>query len=219
MSDSERIRREIQTKIEAVDYAIQVLLSAGMSSPALREIAAAGVDIEYAAYSEIAAAIIFLGPFQLLTIAHVTLDLIYLRAIWSIAVLQGLSVVGRLTLIVLIFRSSTDQRCFLLKAVTKLAALALGLCLAMLLLSIYIFVPVNDFTLAWLSFIDIGTLCLVPLGLIGIRGTSQLPCGRRLLQLFFARGAKALLACYCGPCCRPSKDVEDEDEDEYSESD
>ena len=185
-----------------------------MSSPALREIAAAGVDIEYAAYSEIAAATIFLGPFQLLTIAHVTLDLIYLRAVYSIAVFQGLSIVGRVALVVLICRSSTDQRCFLLKAVTKLAALALGLCLAMLLLSVYIVVPMNEFTLIWLIFSDVGTLCLVPLGVMGIKGTSELPCGRRLLQLFFARGAKALLACYC----KPIKDLEDDDS-EYSESD
>lgn len=48
-----------------MDYAIHVLLTAGMSTPALRYVAQAGVDIELAAYSEIAAAAVLMISFQL----------------------------------------------------------------------------------------------------------------------------------------------------------
>lgn len=58
-----------------MDHAVHVLLLAGMSSPALRSIAALGVDIEFAAYSEIASAITVLGPLQVLSVIHFVVHL------------------------------------------------------------------------------------------------------------------------------------------------
>ena len=47
-ADAASIRREIGDKVHHVDHAIHVLLTAGMSTPALRDIARA-VDIEHVA--------------------------------------------------------------------------------------------------------------------------------------------------------------------------
>ena len=83
-----------------MDHAVHVLLLAGMSSPALRCIAALGVDIEFAAYSEIAAAITVLGPLQVLSVMHFVVH---------VACRGGLVEVGRGFAIFLgIFRMSFD---------------------------------------------------------------------------------------------------------------
>ena len=85
-----------------MDYAVDVLLTAGMSSPALRwgkttphfflsvfsfpgrkkqtavsarSITRQGVDIEFAAYSEITAACVLLIPFEVLSVAHLAIHL------------------------------------------------------------------------------------------------------------------------------------------------
>ncbi|CAE7805662.1 unnamed protein product [Symbiodinium sp. CCMP2456] len=52
--DAARIHEEIGDKTAAVDYAIHVLLAAGMSSETLREVARAGVDVSGAGHAEIA---------------------------------------------------------------------------------------------------------------------------------------------------------------------
>jgi predicted Fe-Mo cluster-binding NifX family protein len=64
--------QEIDDQQDAVDYAIHVLLTAGMSTPALRYISRAGVDIEYAAYAEITAAAVLLIPFELGSLTNCT---------------------------------------------------------------------------------------------------------------------------------------------------
>lgn len=69
-----------------MDHAVHVLLLAGMSSPALRSIAALGVDIEFAAYSEIGSAITVLGPLQVLSVIHFVVHLSR-GAVWR--VLEG----------------------------------------------------------------------------------------------------------------------------------
>ena len=66
-----------------MDHAVHVLLLAGMSSPALRSIAALGVDIEFAAYSEIASAITVLGPLQVLSVIHFVVHLSR-GAVWRV---------------------------------------------------------------------------------------------------------------------------------------
>lgn len=48
-----------------VDHAINVLISAGLSSPALRACAEKGVEIEGAGHAESAIPLVFLGPQQL----------------------------------------------------------------------------------------------------------------------------------------------------------
>eukprot|EP00913_Durusdinium_trenchii_P013841 g12993.t1 len=95
--DAQRIQLEIgqEEKFQEVDDAIQVLLTARMSSPALCHIASLGVDIDQAAYSEITAAVV---------------------------VLQGMSIMGRFLLLWQLYRSPMDERCFLLKVLSKLVA-------------------------------------------------------------------------------------------------
>ena len=48
-ADAIRIFGEIGEKTGAVDYAIDVLLAAGMSSPTLRETARKGIDVPWGA--------------------------------------------------------------------------------------------------------------------------------------------------------------------------
>ena len=79
-TDAQNIMSEIGRRaLNDVDFAIHVLLTAGMSTPALRKIALAGVDIEHAAYSEITAAVTMLGPFDVLTFSHMVFDLFYTK--------------------------------------------------------------------------------------------------------------------------------------------
>ncbi|CAE7234846.1 unnamed protein product [Symbiodinium microadriaticum] len=66
-ADSARILGEIGGKMEAVDYAIHVLLKAGMSSPTLREIARAGIDVEGAGNAVMAFPVVALVPLNLET--------------------------------------------------------------------------------------------------------------------------------------------------------
>ncbi|CAE7745249.1 unnamed protein product, partial [Symbiodinium pilosum] len=75
--DDLRIRREIGTKVPDVDYAIEVLMSAGMSTPALRGIALKGVSIRQAANPEIALPMLLLGSFTVLTSTQLVLNTIF----------------------------------------------------------------------------------------------------------------------------------------------
>ena len=63
-TDQRNIWDEIGDKVEEVDRAIDVLISAGMSSPALRTAAKSGVDVKGAGHAELAIAFTVLGPLQ-----------------------------------------------------------------------------------------------------------------------------------------------------------
>ena len=219
-SDAEGILQEIDDQQDAVDFAIHVLLTAGMSTPALRHIAEAGVDIEFAAYSEITAAAILLVPLQLLTIVNFVFHIKYFQGDWAILILQGTSILGRLILVAVIYRSPTDEQCFLLKLLTKFAA--------MLVVAIALFVPaiwLPDIgpLLVWLLTFDLGLLCIFPSAILGIQGTAErLPFGLCLLQLVFARGTKAFAACHskvqrCCLCQKESTTQSSSDSDSFSE--
>ena len=56
------ISQEIGSKSDRVDHAIQVLISAGMSTPALRLCAERGVDVSCAGHAEVAVPVVILGP-------------------------------------------------------------------------------------------------------------------------------------------------------------
>ncbi|CAE7443446.1 unnamed protein product, partial [Symbiodinium natans] len=117
--DAARIHSEIGAQTEAVDYAIQVLLTAGMSTPTLRIVARAGVGIQDAGHAEIAV------PFSVLVFLTFT-------GAWTL--LEGslhlhhadlplcLPLLGRVSLMVMIYRSAADARCFIMKMMTKLVA-------------------------------------------------------------------------------------------------
>ena len=206
-SDAVKILQEIDDQQDAVDFAIHVLLTAGMSTPALRHIAEAGVDIEFAAYSEITAAAILLVPFSLLTIVNFVFHIKYFQGDWAILILQGTSILGRLILVSIIYRSPTDEQCFLLKLLTKFAAM---LVFALALFIPAIWLPDIYPLLVWLFTFDIGLLCMIPVAVLGIQGTAErLPLGLCLLQLVFARGCKAFLSCYSKVqrCCFSQKQL------------
>eukprot|EP00913_Durusdinium_trenchii_P035687 g33392.t1 len=138
-SDAVKIHEEIDHRQDSVDYAIHVLLTAGMSTPALRYVAQAGVDIELAAYSEIAAAAVLMISFQLGSVINCILYvyMLNLRGSWYIAVLQGIGIVARFILLVLIARSHADEQCFVLKVVTKFVAVILVIGLVASVLSFW----------------------------------------------------------------------------------
>ena len=192
-SDAAKIHREIEDQQDAVDFAIHVLLTAGMSTPALRHIAEAGVDIEFAAYSEITAAAILLVPYQLLSAMHFAFHIISFQGDWPTLILQGISILGRFILLVMLFRNQEDEQCFLLKLLTKFTAL---LAILLVLCLILVWLPDTKPVFVWLVMTDLGLLCLIPMAILGIQGTAErLPLGRRFVQLIFARGTKAFAAC------------------------
>ena len=192
-ADGTKIHQEIDHKVRDVDHAIEVLLTAGMSTPALRYIANAGVDITYAAYAEITAAAILLGPMEVVTISHFAFHLIYGLGVWYIPVLQGISVMGRIILVVILCGSKPDHRRFILKVLSKFAALLFLLLVVVCLVSVFIG---NILALVlWLVISDIGLLFLIPIASLGIEGTANLPgCGIFLSQFLFARGTRAFAA-------------------------
>jgi len=193
-SDASKIHQEIDEQIEEVDYAIDVLLTAGMSSPALRSITRQGVDIEFAAYSEITAAVVLLIPFEVLSVAHFAIHLKQWN-VWYLLILHSFPIVGRLILLLLLRRSTLDERCFLLKVLTKFAAVLLVLLAIATILAL--FAPGSSPAMVWLCTSNAALLLVIPIAFLGIQGTAALPFGLCLLQLFFARGSKTLSACQC----------------------
>ena len=125
--DAKKIRQEISGESHEVDYAIHVLLTAGMSTPSLRDIARAGVDIERTAYSGIASSVVILFPVDLMTFIFAAVEAVYLRSEWWRLFLSSLSVSARLILAWMLCRSSIDERCFMLKVMDKIVAALLGI--------------------------------------------------------------------------------------------
>lgn len=192
-TDAQNIMSEIGRRaLNDVDFAIHVLLTAGMSTPALRKIALAGVDIEHAAYSEITAAVTMLGPFDVLTFSHMVFDLFYTKNELTNGELQALAIFFRLLLLLLLWKSEIDDRFFLLKVLTK----AVGFLLIMLLAVCCIAILKGTSPLfSWLLLSNVVMAFVVLLGFLGIEGTAKIPCGLQILQIFFARGTKVFASC------------------------
>ena len=194
-ADAASIRTEIGDKVRDVDHAIEVLLTAGMSTPALREIAHA-VNIEQAAFSEITGAVFLLGPFASLAITATLLDMIYGGASPFLAILPCLSVMARVVLFVLLCRSARDEQRFILKLMSKCVAMLLWLFVGVVVLCLFLHdLSVSQGAHAWLLIADGCLLILLYIALLGIRGTAKLPLGLRVLQVVFGRGRKAFLVC------------------------
>ena len=206
-ADAASIRTEIGDKVREVDHAIEVLLAAGMSTPALREIAHA-VNIEQAAFSEITGAVYLLGPFASLAITATLLDMIYGGASPFLAILPCLSVMARVVLFALLCRSARDEQRFILKLMSKCVAMLLWL---LILDDVVLFLFLRDLSLSegartWLVIGDGCLLILLFIALLGIRGTAKLPLGLRVLQVVFGRGRKALI-------CRRREEFSDSESD------
>ena len=111
-----------------VDYAIHVLLAAGMSTPTLRTVARAGVDISGADYTEMAFPCLDLGPFLIhgLSLVLTGVPVYHLQQCYRwIPCL--LSLCARLVLLFSLWRSAKDERCFILKMMAKMIAMYVGL--------------------------------------------------------------------------------------------
>ena len=104
-----------------VDYAIHVLLAAGMSTPTLRSVARAGVDISGAGYTEMAFPCLDLGPFLIHGLLLVLRGVLLHRCYRWIPCLVSLC--ARLVLLFSLWRSARDETCFILKMMAKMVAL------------------------------------------------------------------------------------------------
>lgn len=205
--DAQRIRHEIGCKSDVVDYAIDVLLSAGMSTPALRDIAREGVDIQRTAYSGVASSVVLLFPVDFITFTFAVVETIYLRGNFLRMLLSSICILERLILATLIYRRSIDERCFILKVMDKIVAALLisfvGLCLMPT-------VTMRKVSKIWIIGSNIGFALMIAFAVLGIRGTAKLPMGLCWLQFFFARGLTSCAACCCCKSCEaePSYDPE-----------
>ena len=94
-----------------------------MSSPTLTQLSRAGVDIQSAGHAEIALpfAALMTGLFAL---ARVCFQMMYLHTVFF-AWIQLLCAGARLALVLVLWMSSRDERCFVLKMMAKLVALDL----------------------------------------------------------------------------------------------
>ena len=136
-ADAERIFREIGEKTENVDYAIHVLLAAGMSSPTLREIARRGINVRGAGHAEIAVAFVALVPLTCESLWSIYCDVVYLPDDINIGfvpvwLMHGITVVARLGLLFLLWQKPRDERCFILKMMSKILVLYLIICCPLL---------------------------------------------------------------------------------------
>ncbi|CAE7939046.1 unnamed protein product, partial [Symbiodinium necroappetens] len=200
MEDDEHIRREIGAKICDVDYAIEVLMAAGISTPSLRELAHQGVDITGAAHSEVTMPLLFLMPLNFIGAVKFFFNVCYLNKSWVlIPCMEGLTVLLRIHLLFMLSWSPPDEKCFILLVVTKLAVLYLVFMLPEIIIwesSAVAHLPVN----AWFAASCRLFCCLSAqvFALLGIRGTAKLPCGHRILRLFLARSFRG----YVSACAR-----------------
>ena len=132
-ADAERIFAEIGQKTADVDYAIHVLLTAGMSSPRLREIARRGVDIRGAGHAEIALPFVALVPLTCVALWSIYCCFVYLRhnvVLGSVplVLIHSATVAARLGLLLLLWQRPRDERCFILKMMSKIVAVYLIVC-------------------------------------------------------------------------------------------
>ena len=175
-----------------VDHAIHVLLAAGMSTPALRDIARM-VRIEHAAFSEVTAAVFLLGPVAMAGFAVVFWngvmegDTVYCVALVSIS---GLS---RLILVLLLFRSHWDEQRYILKIMSKFLAMYFWLYVIVVVFALILRnLSITGASLLWLLVGDICSVSILSFAILGLKGLANLPLGVAVLRILFSRGSNAL---------------------------
>ncbi|CAK9039667.1 Uncharacterized protein SCF082_LOCUS23199 [Durusdinium trenchii] len=196
-TDWRNIWEEIGPKVEEVDRAIHVLISAGVSSPALRRAAALGVPIEDAGHAELAVATLVLGPLLLIS----SLDTVrafqaatHQRAPleeelpWLALVSAGIGTLVRLIFIGLLLCRAADERSYMLKVLTKLMPLVF-IPLAVLVGIAMQWENCSSQMALQMAFTSSHIMMAVGLSfaLIGIEGTLALPGGQCLVRYFLAR--------------------------------
>lgn len=188
-----------------------------MTSDALRDASLQGVQLRQSGVVQWAIPVLALGPQLLLGCWHLGGYLFllclpespetqddWLQPHWFILSLQAFSVLARLGFLILLFRGSVDERCFMLNSMAKTVAplffVELGLVKQQTLLCVALH------SLYHLSF-----LMVLLFAALGIRGTLKLPCGRFLVELFVSRVMR------CG-CSSADPDVVDCHSDGTSEA-
>eukprot|EP00913_Durusdinium_trenchii_P005377 g5013.t1 len=193
-NDLRNIWDELGDQVHEVDNAINVLISAGVSSPSLRRAAELGVKIEGAGHAEVAVAVVVLGPFHFLSLIQIFhfLHTLFHHGQSGFAlltnILTALGTLVRIYFLVMLCISPVDQRMFLLKIITKLvAATYIPLALVVAVMSHY-------FKERLLIALKIVFLCFhltlfvtFFFALLGIPGTLKLPGGRCMLHYILAR--------------------------------
>ena len=171
-----------------MDHAIHVLMAAGMSSPALRDIARS-VDIEHAAFPEIIGALFLLGPFATDSLSLTVVCLFYYGDVWYRDALTSVSILLRLILFALLCHSDWDEHRFILKVMIKFLFLEMfcKICLVAAFLSFDM--SVMAVSTLWLLMGTSCLLCMLLFALLGIRGTAKLSRGLKILQVFFSRSS------------------------------
>ena len=104
-----------------------MLLAAGMSTPTLRTVACAGVDISGAGYTEIAFPCLDLGPFLLHGLLLTAVLSIYVPEIMYRWIPSIVSLCCRLALLAILWCRPQDERCFTLKMMAKMIAMHVGI--------------------------------------------------------------------------------------------
>ncbi|CAE7223651.1 unnamed protein product, partial [Symbiodinium natans] len=204
--DEANIRGEIGDRMQSVDACIEVLLLAGMSSPALRELALAGIDIEHAGRASVVLPVVYLFIMNILAVV------IALHAPaqhdWHVIPEKCVFICSRLGMLVGIARSPPDHRAFVLHVMTKCAAIynvagAIGILWQVTLHPGGTLPrgPWRLFTFSWHA----GELLLL---FLGITGTARLPWGSYLLQFFFARSLGQLTAGRVSCSCQSGSETD-----------
>eukprot|EP00913_Durusdinium_trenchii_P024701 g23187.t1 len=111
---------EIGSNVADVDRAISVLISAGTSSPALRSCAQRGIQIAGAAHAELAVCVVFLGPMLVVAFSQVIIISWHRSTYKPCLVIEAIGVLARFLFLVLFYLRPADERCFMLKVLTKL---------------------------------------------------------------------------------------------------
>ncbi|CAE7904170.1 unnamed protein product [Symbiodinium necroappetens] len=219
--DEQRIREEIGDQIGAVDYAIEVLMSAGMSTPTLREIASKGVSIQQAANPALALPMLMFGPFLAITAFTLVLDAVYLDSFWTwrLVPLRTLTCLERILMIILIRQSPRDERCFDYLVIQKCAVVYLAVFTPSMFQCEMIGKLSYQKDSMWFVIPPVAYTTMFIFVLLGFRRTANLPCGLGpcLVQLFLARDPCVQLAA-AGHCIRRKNTAAESPQSSDSES-
>ena len=127
--DEINIRNEIGHQVHQVDKVIQVLLNAGMTSDALREAHLHGVRLQHSGVVQVAIPLLVLGPLLMLGSWHLGRHIFLFYADervtevdWYKGSMQAESILSRLGFLILLLRSSIDEKCFMLNVMAKTVA-------------------------------------------------------------------------------------------------
>lgn len=197
LRDEEHIRLEIGDKVAQVDQIIQVLIAAGMTSPALRDAALQGVNIDHAGDAAVAIPVLFLGPQLLCGLFQLGIKISWAAKSDAATVcFQAASIAARICFVILLCRRPIDERYFMMKVMTKLVSALLFPCLVALVVGASTPTVIRTVFVAF----HISFVLVLFFAVLGIRGTLKLPCGRHLVQLFLSR---FVWGCFSRPCSCP----------------